>query len=347
MPKTSRASLLSFGVLLLSTGAVTAYAASPVPTNLPGVTTILSVPRSFDPLTASADQLDSAGFPPRPNPLKAPHAFESWKRAVTSGASRIMPILRQTDIKHGPNLASIKNGTSLNWSGYAVLNTSVRSYGNSSFFYLIGDYVEPLAQQAFGACTGGWDYSATWVGIDGYSSPDVLQAGSEADAYCSRGGGVLASYSFWYEWYPNGEVQITNMPLAAGNDAFVHVWSTNSRTGHAYIVNYSNSQSVTLTFSAPSGTVLIGNSAEWVVERPSVGDRLATLTNYIQDFFEDTYAYDFNGHQSAPGAAYAGSTSIPLTMLDNSGAGISHPALLGTSGIYFYDALSARVAGDP
>lgn len=337
--------MLPLGALLLATSALTAHAAPPVPTNLPGVTAKLEVPPSFDPLSASADELESAGFPPRPDAVKAPHAYESWKRAMTSGAKRVLPTLTQTDIKHGPHVPATKNGTSNNWSGYTVLN-SATSYGSSSFYFLVGDYVEPVAEQAFGACTGGWDYSSAWVGIDGYGTGDVLQAGSEADAYCS-GSSKNTYYSFWYEWYPAGSVRIGSFPIAPGDDIFAEVWSTNNTTGHAYLVNYNNNQSVSLTFYAPSGTHLVGNSAEWIVERPGVGGGLSTLSNYIEDFFEDAYAYDFSNHYSYPGAPYSGLSSVPVTMVDNSGYGISYPSLLGTSGIYFYDANSARNASSP
>jgi hypothetical protein len=169
----------------------------------------------------------------------------------------------------------------------------------------------------------------------------VLQAGTESDAYCS-GSTKSSYYAAWYEWYPFSEVRIGSFPVSPGDDMFVEVWSTNATAGHAYVVNYNTNQSVNLAFSAPSGTKLIGNSAEWVVERPSVGGSLATLTNYIEDFFEDAYAYDFSYHQSSPSAPYSGVSSTPLTMVDSSGNGLSYPSLLGASSILFTDEGAAR-----
>jgi hypothetical protein len=336
-----RAFYRSAAVLSVSALAMTVAHAAPVPTNLAGVTANMETPAGFDPLKATAQQLDAAGLPPRPDAQLNRKAFASWQRAVTTQTRRIMPSLVQTDIKHGPHKpAAGANGTSTNWSGYALVNSQT-SRTNASFYFLIADYVVPVAEQAFGACTGSYDYSSSWIGIDGYNSSDVLQAGTEADAYCS-GTTKAAYYAAWYEWYPFSEVRIGSFPVSPGDDMFVEVWSTSATVGHAYIVNYNTNQTVDLTFNAPSGTTLKGNSAEWVVERPSVGGSLATLTNYIQDFFEDAYAYDFNYDQSSPSAAYTGVSSVPLTMVDSSGNGLSYPALLGPSSVLFTDEGAAR-----
>jgi hypothetical protein len=333
----------SFAALSLSGAvlAVGAAQAAPVPTNLPGVTTVIDVPAGFDALRASPQQLEAAGLPPRPDAQLQRKAFASWQRAVTTPTRRVMPSLVQTTIKHGAHRpAAGSNGTSTNWSGQVLLNGQT-SLTNASFYYLIADYVVPVAEQAFGACTGGWDYSSSWIGIDGYNSSDVLQAGTESDAYCS-GSSKSTLYAAWYEWFPNYEVRIGSFPVAAGDDMFVEVWSTSATVGHAYVVNYNTNQSVNLTFNAPNGTTLKGNSAEWVVERPSVGGSLATLTNYIQDFFENAYAYDFSYHQSSPSAPYSGNSTFPLTMVDGSGNGLSTPSLIGPASILFNDEGTAR-----
>ena len=314
---------------------IAAGAAPPVPTNLSNTVAHLAPPATFNAVAASPEALLENGFPPRPDQKLAPEVYERWKRAVTSGATRILPQLRQTAIKHGPRMASGRaNGTSPNWSGYAVLNGTT-AYSGGSFYFVLADWVVPGASQAFGACTGSWVYSATWVGIDGYNSSDVLQAGTESDAYCGADGRAVYSGA-WYEWFPIGEVALTNFPASPGNDIYVEVFSTNSTTGHAYMVNYSTNQAVSLTFAAPAGTVLVGNSAEWIVERPGIPGGLATLANYTQEYMVNTYAEDFLGRVEAPGYAIPGSTLLPMTMLDNAGSPISQPALTGTGSLWFY-----------
>ncbi len=194
-----------------------------------------------------------------------------------------------------------------------------------------------MASQAFGTCTGGWDWTSTWVGIDGWGSSDVLQSGIEFDAYCD-GGSTATYYSPWYEWYPLGEVRVTSLPIAPGDDIFVEVWNTSATQGYAYMVNESDNTAVEVGFTAPLGTKLIGNSAEWVTERPSVSGSLATLTNYTDEPYWSAYAIDFGYNVTGPGSA----SSFGVTMLDNSGSPISYPTLLGASGILMQNEGSAK-----
>lgn len=338
-----RAFVCAFFSGVLSIGASFANAqgmeAFRVPTNLPGATTAIAAPEGFDPLIASDQELRMYGFPPRPDEFAAPKAFGAWKKAVLASKVKVNPVLQMTNIFHGPvrntKTPSNSTGTSYNWSG-SVDFSGASSYGSSSFYYLYAEYVVPIAEQAYGACTGSWDYSSAWIGIDGDGSGDVLQAGTESDAYCS-GSTKSSYYSAWYEWYPYGSVRI-GFPVAPGDDLFVEVWNTSSTQGYMYMVNYQTNQYTEIGFTAPSGTHLVGNSAEWVVERPSVGGSLATLTNYISTYFSNAGAYTFSNAFYQPGS----SSALQLTMLDNSGKAISYPTTLGTNAIWFQDEGSAR-----
>lgn len=338
-------SLLS-AMLLTPPFAATAQQLKPneLPTNIPGATTIVAPPEWFNPLEATDQELEYYGYPPRPDQFQQPKAFATWKKAMMASKKRIAPVLEVTNNVAGP--VKVKAGSaapssgsaalSYNWSGYVNTNGAT-SYGSSSFYYILGDYVVPVARQAYSKCVPTWDYAVTWVGIDGWGSGDVLQAGSEADAYCFLGA-TSTYYSAWYEWFPYGWTRITSLSIVPGDDLFVEVWSTSSTAGHAYLVNYNTDQYVIINFSAPPGTHLVGNSAEWIVERPSVGGSLATLTNYISDYFSDSYAYNFGYSGVDPGSA----TSFPVTMLDNSGNPISYPTPLGVNAIWMQDEGSAR-----
>jgi len=322
--------------------------------NLPGATTFDAPPAGFDVLTASDEELAYHGFPPRPNQNTEPKAYATWSKAMQHSLKRIVPKLEQTAIFHGPakqakaaNAASLENEVSLanqpsntsysyNWSGYVDFSGAT-SYGAKSYYFLVNDFTVPVAEQAFGACTNGWDWGSAWNGIDGWGSPDVLQAGIEFDAYCALGGAVRSTYySAWYEWYPYSEVRIGGFPIAPGDDIFVEVWHTSATQGYAYLVNYNNNQSVEVGFTAPSGTTLVGNSAEWVVERPSVGGSLTNLTNYIMDPFWDAYAYTANY-----AAFYDIAGATPVDMLDNNGKVISYPEYEGIYTFVMHDTGSA------
>ncbi len=323
-----------------------------VATNLPGVTTILAPPAGFDPINASDEDLAYHGFPPRPNQNTEPKAYATWVKAMNGSKTRVTPKLEQTSVFHGPvqlkqkvNASALESNIALagqpsntynssNWSGY-VSFSGATSYGSKSYYFTVNDLTVPVAQQAFGACTGGWDWGSAWNGIDGWGSSDVLQAGIEFDAYCS-GGARSAYYSAWYEWYPYGEVRIPSLPIAPGDDIFIEVWNTSSTAGHAYLVNYNTGQAVNIAFSAYPGHPLVGNSAEWVIERPSVSGSLATLTNYIMDPFWDSYAYT-----QGDAAFYDIATSTPVDMLDNSGNLISYPEYVGVEAFVGHDTGSA------
>lgn len=317
-------------------------------TNLAGATTIEAPPASFDIVNASDQDLQYYGFPPRPNQNTEPKAYATWLKAMSSSKTRIVPTLEQTSIFHGPSKQmkapaaapasaslSTPSGTpsntyySSNWSGYVDFSGAT-SYGSTSYYYIVNDMVVPAATQAPGTCTGAWEWGSEWNGIDGWGSPDVLQAGVEFDAYCS---GTYRSsyYSAWYEWYPYGEVRISSLPVAPGDDIFVEVWHTSATQGYAYLVNYNTNQYVEVGFTAYPGYGLRGNSAEWVIERPTVNGSLATLSDYYMIPFWNAYAY------TEAYAFYDIATATPVDM-ESGTTVISYPEYLGAEAFvgYYY-----------
>ena len=86
-----------------------------------------------------------------------------------------------------------------------------------------------------------------------------------------------------------------------------------------------------------------GTSAEWIVERPSVGGALARLTNYVGDAFTYCYAggYDYQVVYY-PAADYVPTGTVySVYMLDNSSKVISYPVLNSPYDIWFFDTGSA------
>lgn len=304
----------------------------------PNATAVPMPPRGFNPVTATDQQLSLFGFPPRPDATKASEAYVMWKKAMLAAPNRIVPKLQATNISNGPIKFAGNNAfaganaadrsaralptavTSPNWSGY-VVNNPMGPFKQAGT-YVYGSFIVPSAQQANGACDGGWDDSSQWVGIDGYGSPDVLQAGIEADAYCANGM-MQTFYSPWYEWYPFNEVRITNMFIGPGDLIYVYVWADSTTVGHYYIADQTTGQSSTLVFNAPSGTALKGNSIEWIVERPESNGTLTTLTNYTTDPWYGCHGLTKGTKLFSPGQPQAG-TAYSVTMLDNSSNPISY-----------------------
>ena len=210
---------------------------------------------------------------------------------------------------------------STNWAGQTLLG-SARSFGGGSYAEVLGQWQLPVVQQAIGTC-GGTDVSSMWVGIDGASSSsDVLQAGTEADVSCG-GGYYQPSYYAWFEWYPNYEYEITNFPVAPGESVFVVVQATSATTPNAIFVDLQSGQYTAVGFSAPAGTRLVGDSAEWIVERPSINNALGRLADYGLAWMSSEVAFlDGNvatGTYDVAGTGGAGRTPYVLNMVDSNG----------------------------
>lgn len=244
-------------------------------------------PAHFDALAANAAELARYGFPPRPPFKTAPDAYAFWVKLVTLPVRRVVAKLEPTNIHSGPvaivaeappghGTTQAIGGNSAASVGYFVADADNPFRAPNTTVY--GSFVVPLAQQAFGACTGDWDYSLIWVGID--DKTDVLQGGVEADALCS-GGTSQSFYSAWYEWYPFDLVQMSTPVLAPGDLVYTYVWNTNRTTGNFYIADETQGTVSSVTFNAPPGTQLNGDGVEWVIERPTVNHVVAPLTNYI------------------------------------------------------------------
>jgi hypothetical protein len=307
-----------------------------VPTNLSNVTAATNPPEWFNPLDASEQDLASFGFPPRPDANLDPIGYNSWRKAVAAAKHFVVPELEVSDIFHRPAAdLQVENSTetSANWSAVALTNTSTSYNNTSSFKSIAAEYVVPVASQAYNSCSS--DYSSTWVGLDGWTvtsaSSTLLQAGTQSDSYCTANGQInTQAYYAWYEWLPNGTVTVTNMPISAGDDIYVHVWSTSATTGNIFIENYNTHQTVSMSLTAPAGARLVGNSAEWVIERPLVNGVVSNLTNYVSEYFSSCVAVDASGLTYTPS-----SPSAILTTMRNNGVPISYPTVLGTNAIQF------------
>jgi Peptidase A4 family len=157
----------------------------------------------------------------------------------------------------GPPSNNIVAASSSNWSGSSIVATSGNPFALEA---IQGEFVVPVAQQSFGTCSGGWDYSSLWPGIDGNGSGDVLQAGVEADANCS-GGVTETFYSAWIEWFPNFETQVNSPAINPGDLVFIQVWNVSPTVGVAYFYDYSSQEANEYELAAPSGTTLQGTAS--------------------------------------------------------------------------------------
>jgi Peptidase A4 family len=316
-----------------------------------GVGVVAAPPAGFNPLTASPAARAQYAIPPMPDPRVAPGAYDKWRKAVAGPANRaVAPVLTQTNIFNGPakmvgpsvpsgTANNVVTATSGNWSGTSIVNST----NPFKLEAITGEFVVPRALQAFGSCTGSYDYSSLWPGIDGNGSGDVFQAGIEVDALCS-GGTTTGFYSAWIEWYPFSEVRVSSPAIRPGDLVYVEVWNVSPTSGYAYFYDYSTEVSAEYVLTAPSGTTLVGDSIEWIVERPGIGGGLATLTNYVDAPWSYGVAWNYQAASPtfyADGLAPAAGTLEEITMLDNSNLGISSATIENQNFLWFQDFGSA------
>ena len=182
--------------------------------------------------------------------------------------------------RHGPRSRAAQAGSesSTNWSGAVVFAPS-----GDSFKWVEGDWVVPNVDAP---TQNQWYYSASWIGIDGDGSPDVCQAGVECEAY--RSGTTISRNIYpWFEWFPLPETQITNLAVSPGDMVTMLICTAGagSTSASVFFSNRTTGASTSFTFDAPSGTELVGNCAEWIVEAPTVGGSQNALADYGEVFF--------------------------------------------------------------
>jgi hypothetical protein len=170
---------------------------------------------------------------------------------------------------------------SLNWAGYAVTPGSGVTAVDSTFTVPTAGTVPP-------------GFSATWAGIGGYSTSDLIQAGVSEQSLPSNS--VLGDqYYAWYEILPASETQITgcvgdtNCTVNPGDSITVDIYNV---SGNTWSVNLSDAGHWTysndLTYASSE------SSAEWIQEAPTL--EVQTIPAPVGDVqFGPTSTYTVGG----------------------------------------------------
>jgi hypothetical protein len=148
----------------------------------------------------------------------------------------------------------LRHGAALNWSGYAV-QTNLSSPLRNVVTDVKGGWTIPAL-----TCGPLGTYSATWVGIDGYSSGTVEQTGIEQDCISGR-----AFYSAWYELYPWYPHTIRGFTVRPGDKIQAEVSYLGSNRYSLTLIN----QTTNKGFSTVQRISAQRSSAEWIEEAPS------------------------------------------------------------------------------
>jgi hypothetical protein len=75
--------------------------AATIPPNIPGIYTYAAPPKSFNPVTATDEELATYGFPPRPDKKTNPGQYAMWERAMIAAKIRWNGQLKPVPGVHG------------------------------------------------------------------------------------------------------------------------------------------------------------------------------------------------------------------------------------------------------
>ena len=159
---------------------------------------------------------------------------------------------------------------SSNWSGFATTSPT-------PFTGVSGNWNVPSV-----SATSSPSYSAAWVGIDGFNNNSLIQTGTEQDYYNGA-----SHYVAWWTTSAQGFAeQQLNEPVSPGDPIIAKITETDSTTSTWSITlqdgsgNHGWIFTKSLTYTGP------GASAEWILEAPTVGGRIAPLAHYSLTTFD-------------------------------------------------------------
>jgi hypothetical protein len=202
-----------------------------------------------------------------------------------------------------------------NWSGYAETGTYT---GVTSTWTVpaVGSSSSPT-------------YSSVWIGIDGFNNSSLIQTGTEEDYYNGS-----AHYNAWWEILPAAETALpTQYAVAKGDRMSASIYETSTLAGtlghgarsgtqHVWDIKITD-QTKGWTFSTAQPYNGAGSSAEWIVEAPQVGGRIATLARYsFTGTGIGTAIGDFDNAGIQTGIVGSGSPSYTSAALKSNESGV-------------------------
>lgn len=160
----------------------------------------------------------------------------------------------------------VSRATTANWSGYAV--------EGGPFTTVQGTFVVPRGSGR--DCRA---YFGQWLGIDGASNQDLIQAGVMEDELNPVTGQCTPGHVWVYPWWeiiPAPEVPIAGMAVKFGDSITVKISEVTA--GHWVILVLDGTSRRSFRIATPySG---LAANAEWIVEAPCVGEVIAPLLYY-------------------------------------------------------------------
>jgi hypothetical protein len=283
------------GILITQTALLSAQPNLPIAekttsTEISGIRIYDPLPKDFDYLHASTTNLARYGLPERPDKQSSPDAFQVWNKLVQRAKSRVRAKFSLTNLYNTPPPSDRKDllaaASSPIWSGFAIDDPN-KPFAAAYSVVVSGSFRVP---EVTSGCEAGAPsstyYSSEWVGVDGFGGTDVLQTGVLVQVICPPNGGVVIFP--WVEWFPAPAIEVDfPFPFRSGDVVEFNVWVLNLNGVPHYTLSLHNTNdnfggAVDFQPSPPSPSKVVGNTIEWIVERPTVNGSTTLLAPYGQ-----------------------------------------------------------------
>ncbi len=202
------------------------------------------------------------------------------------------------------------NNTSHNWSGYAA--------SNGRYTAVTGTWIVP----EFSA-DGPFGIDATWVGIGGVHSRDLIQAGTEQTV----SGSGHTEYEAWVETLPRSS-RAVSLSVHPGDSVTVAI---SEQSLNNWLIQFTNN-TTGQTYQETQQYTSSHSSAEWVEEAPSASGRGGILP--LSDFgsVEFSNATAVKDGQTVTIASAGGEA---ITMVSGADQALAVPSALNADGSSF------------
>ena len=240
----------------------------------------------------------------------------SFSTSTTSSNTTAMSILSKS---------KSLTGTSKNWAGYVVDNSSAKITD------VVGTWVVQTAN-ANSLPT----YSSQWEGIGGWVDGTLVQDGTESDY---NGG---ASYYGWYEYDPNNITQqkycniLCTFTISPGDKMIGEVFLVPGTTNqwNFTLIDFSTGVGYFVVKSLSASQAPSRKTAEWIDERTTESGSLPYLTKFGTAYYGPSYSagYNYAGINSLFSKNIgAWPTVISVSMYSNSPSDLlAYPSALGS-----------------
>jgi hypothetical protein len=226
--------------------------------------------------------------------------------------------------QNAPVAPAVQNSQlSQNWAGYVA--DSAQNYT------AIGaSWVVPTASASNDT---GLSTDATWVGIGGVKSNDLIQAGTQAIIQNGQ-----TSYEAWYEALPGYQTMIP-LTINAGDSVTVSLAQTSSDNWNISFADHTTGKSYSTAVAYHSSL----SSAEWIEEMPVMQSARGSMTYIPLDNFGTV---NFSGAYTianGEGESLSAAGAQPLTMASGRTA-LATPSVLADDGSFSVTRSDTQVA---